>query len=88
MKCPAPSATLAPVTMTLSELDRAVLAFERTWWTEPGAKDDGIRERLGLDPDAYAAALAALVDHPAALAEDPLLVKRLRRQRERRRRRR
>ena len=74
--------------MTLSELDRAVLAFERTWWTEPGAKDDGIRERLGLEPDAYAAALAALVDHPAALAEDPLLVKRLRRARDRRRRRR
>ncbi len=88
MNWPRPSATLAGVTMTLSDLDRAVLAFERTWWTEPGAKDDGIRERLGLDPDAYAAALAALVDHPAALAEDPLLVTRLRRQRERRRSRR
>src|SRR5262249_48157156 len=51
LMCPSPSATLASVTMTLSELDRAVLAFERSWWTEPGAKDDGIRERLGLDPD-------------------------------------
>jgi hypothetical protein len=75
------------VTAILSDLDRAVLAFERGWWTEPGAKDDAIRDRLGLDPDSYAATLAALVDHPGALAEDPLLVKRLRRQRERRRRR-
>jgi hypothetical protein len=72
----------------LSDRDRAVLSFERTWWTEPGPKDDGIRQRLGLEPDEYAVRLAALVDHPGALAEDPLLVKRLRRQRERRRRRR
>ena len=70
----------------LTDLDRAVLEFERTWWLGPGIKDDLIVSRLGLDADGYAAALGALVDHPEALAADPLVVKRLRRMRDRRRR--
>ncbi len=70
----------------LTDLDRSALELERTWWLEPGIKDDLIAARLGLDPDAYAAVLGSLLDHPEALAADPLVVKRLRRMRDRRRR--
>ena len=71
---------------SLTDLDRAVLEFERTWWLGPGIKDDLIGSRLGLDPAGYAELLGSLVDHPDALAADPLVVKRLRRMRDRRRR--
>jgi len=39
--------------MALSERDRAILDFERTWWTEPGPKDAAIRARFGVSPTRY-----------------------------------
>ena len=63
----------------LTRREHDMLAFERQWWRSPGAKDAAIRERFGLTPTRYYQALNALVDRPAALAADPLLVKRLRR---------
>ena len=39
--------------MALSERDRAILDFERTWWTEPGPKDAAIRTRFGVSPTRY-----------------------------------
>jgi hypothetical protein len=70
----------------LGERERAILDFERTWWTEPGAKEPAIRERFGLSATRYYQLLAELIDIDAALAYDPLVVRRLRRTRERRRR--
>jgi hypothetical protein len=63
-----------------------VLAFERSWWSHAGAKDDAIRERFGVTAADYYRALAEIIDHPDATAHDPLLVRRLRRQRVTRRR--
>jgi hypothetical protein len=56
-----------------------MLAFERQWWRRPGAKETAIRDRFGLAPTRYYQVLNALVDRPAALEADPLLVRRLRR---------
>ena len=63
----------------LTGREHEMLAFERQWWRHAGAKETAIRERFGLAPTRYYQALNALVDRPAALAADPLLVRRLRR---------
>lgn len=70
----------------LSDRDRAILAFERQWWTFSGAKDEGIRAQFDMTSTRYYQILNALLDDPAALAHDPLLVKRLRRLRTERQR--
>lgn len=72
--------------MAITDRDRAILDFERGWWTEPGPKDTAIRERFELSGTRYYQLLAELVDDPEAAEYDPLLVRRLRRMRERRRR--
>jgi hypothetical protein len=71
--------------MSLSERDRAVLEYERCWWTQAGRKEDGIRERFGLSGARYRQILGALIDSEEAEAYDPLLVRRLRRARDQRR---
>ena len=72
--------------MALTDRDRAILDFERSWWTEAGPKDSAIRERFELSGTRYYQLLTELLDDPDALDHDPLLVRRLRRVRERRRR--
>ncbi len=71
---------------TLSERDQAVLAFERQWWKYAGAKEQAIRELFDMSATRYYQVLNALIDDPAALAHDPMLVKRLRRMRSSRQR--
>lgn len=63
----------------LTRRERAVLAFERQWWRHAGAKEQAIRERFDLSPTRYYQVLNALLDSPAALAAEPVLVARLRR---------
>jgi hypothetical protein len=63
-----------------------MLAFERHWWRQAGAKETAIRDRFGVPPTRYYQALNALVDRSEALAADPLLVRRLRRVRSARQR--
>lgn len=70
----------------LSERDRAILDFERSWWAEPGSKEVAIRERFELSATRYYQILNELIDTPAASSYDPLVVRRLRRLRDRRRR--
>ncbi|WP_187697849.1 MULTISPECIES: DUF3263 domain-containing protein [Cellulomonas] len=70
----------------LSERDQAVLAFERQWWKYAGAKEQAIRELFDMSATRYYQLLNALIDDPAALAHDPMLVKRLRRMRSSRQR--
>ena len=72
--------------MGLSARDRAILDFERTWWTQPGPKEGAIRKRFGLSPARYYRLLGELVDSSDADAYDPLVVRRLRRLRDQRRR--
>ena len=68
----------------LSELEIKMLEFERTWWRHAGAKESSIKELFNLTPPAYYQLLNNLIDRPAALMEEPLLVKRLLRLREQR----
>jgi hypothetical protein len=70
----------------LSARDVEILAFERQWWKFAGAKEQAVRDKFGMSATRYYQTLNALIDDPAALAHDPLLVKRLRRLREARQR--
>jgi Protein of unknown function (DUF3263) len=63
----------------LSRRDREILVFERQWWKYAGAKEHAIRELFDMSSTRYYQVLNTLIDNPAALAVDPLLVKRLRR---------
>src|SRR5437588_12501285 len=71
--------------MALSDRERAILDFERSWWLEPGPKEAAIQQRLQLSSTSYYRALGDLMDSDDALAYDPLVVRRLRRLRARRR---
>ena len=66
---------------TLSDRDRRVLEFERQWWKYAGAKEQAIRDLFEMSGTRYYQILNGLIDDPAALAFDPMLVKRLRRMR-------
>jgi hypothetical protein len=63
--------------LTLREQE--ILAFERQWWKYAGAKEQAVRELFDLSATRYYQVLNAILDKPAALEADPLLVKRLRR---------
>jgi hypothetical protein len=63
-----------------------MLEFERTSWTFDEPKDVLIRARFQCSADAYYEELNELIDRPEALELDPLVVRRLHRQRLRRRR--
>ena len=70
----------------LTEREARILAFERNWWRQPGAKEQAIRDMLGMSATRYYQVLNELIDRPEALAFEPVLVKRLRRQRAKRQR--
>ncbi|GAA4145358.1 hypothetical protein GCM10022251_05770 [Phytohabitans flavus] len=63
----------------LSERERMILAFESKWWKHAGAKEQAIRDEFDLSATRYYQLLNGLLDNPAALAHDPVLVGRLRR---------
>ncbi|PFG39185.1 uncharacterized protein DUF3263 [Georgenia soli] len=70
----------------LSETEAAILGFERQWWKYAGAKETAIRELFDMSATRYYQVLNQLLDSEAALAADPMLVKRLRRMRSSRQR--
>jgi len=72
--------------MALSDRDRAILDFERSWWTQHGSKERAIRQHFEFSPTRYYQVLNELLESPEAVAYDPLVVRRLRRLRSRRRR--
>jgi len=80
---PGPGNLLA---MALTERDRAILDFERSWWSESGPKELAIQERFELSATRYYQLLGELLESDDALAYDELVVRRLRRLRDRRRR--
>jgi hypothetical protein len=63
----------------LTDSDRALLAIEAKWWSAWGRKESAIREATGLSTTAAMQQVNKLIDSEAALAHDPLTVKRLRR---------
>lgn len=72
--------------MALTDRDKAILDFERSWWAEPGAKEQAIRDRFELSATRYYQLLGELTASDEAMSYDPLLVRRLRRMRDTRRR--
>jgi hypothetical protein len=65
----------------LSDRERELLAFERSWWKEEGSKERAVRARFAMSATRYYQLLNELIDRPEALAEDPMLIRRLRRRR-------
>jgi hypothetical protein len=63
--------------MELSQLDADILDFERSWWKHAGVKERAIKERFDMSATRYYQLLNALLENPAALEHDPILVKRL-----------
>ena len=72
--------------VALTQRDRDILDFERSWWSATAPKDVQIRERFELSATRYYQVLGEMLDTDDAMAYDPLVVRRLRRQRDRRRR--
>ena len=72
--------------MALTQRDREILDFERTWWDSPAPMDVQILERFELSATRYQQLLTTLLEDEEAMVYDPLVVRRLQRQRERRRR--
>lgn len=70
----------------LTERQVSIIEFEATWWMQDEARDLAIRARFSCSTEEYYQELNQVLDHPDALSVDPLVVRRLRRQRERRRR--
>jgi hypothetical protein len=79
LAAPDPDATAGSA---LRERDRRILDFEREWIRHPGAKDEAVRQEFGLTPARYYQVLNAVIDLPAAIVYDPMLVRRLQRVRD------
>ena len=69
--------TAADTREGLSERDREIIAFERQWWKYAGSKETAIRELFDMSATRYYQVLNGLIDDPAAIAHDPMLMKRL-----------
>lgn len=63
----------------LDQRDMDILDFERSWWKHAGVKEQAIRERFSMSATRYYQLLNEILENPAALEYDPILVKRLRR---------
>ncbi len=66
-------------TPALTEREERILAFESKWWKHAGSKEQAIRDTFALSSTRYYQLLNGLLDNPAALAHDPVLIGRLRR---------
>jgi hypothetical protein len=70
----------------LTAREAEILEFERQWWRLAGAKEQAVADRFQLSSTRYYQLLNGLIDRPAALRADPMLVKRLQRLRSQRER--
>jgi hypothetical protein len=70
----------------LGERASAMIQFEASWFLLGEERHEAIRARFACSVEEYTLELNRVIDHPDALAIDPLVVRRLRRHRERRHR--
>jgi hypothetical protein len=63
----------------LSGRNIEILDFERSWWKHAGVKEQAIKERFEMSATRYYQVLNELIEEPAAMAHDPILIKRLKR---------
>ena len=71
--------------MTLTERDIAIINFERSAWKSSQTKHQSIRQAFSISPSRYYQLRDSLLDNPEALQFDPLVIKRLQRDRKVRR---
>ncbi len=71
--------TEEPLPEGLGRRELDILQFERQWWQYAGNKEQAIRDMFSLSATRYYQVLNQIIDNPAALAAEPLLVRRLRR---------
>lgn len=64
----------------LTPRDRVILTFEERVWAHDGAKIDAIATTFGMTPTVYYQHVLRIVALPAAVAEFPMLTKRIQRQ--------
>lgn len=69
----------------LTDLERRILAFAAKDYRQPGARHLGIAAEFDMPAVRFDQLLNVLIDKPAALVADPVLVNRLRRVRQARR---
>lgn len=65
--------------MGMDQLDdrgRETLDFEGSWWKCAGANETTVRERFGESATRSYRRLNTLIDHPAAMAHDPMTARR------------
>jgi hypothetical protein len=70
----------------LDDIAKAMLRIEDKVWRYAGAKEQAIREQFDLSATQFYQRLNSLIETEAAMAFNPLLVKRLRRMRAQRQR--
>lgn len=70
----------------LDERSQQILTLEKLWWKYAGAKEQAITKQFSMSTTNYYQLLNQLIETDAALAYDPMLVKRLRRARSTKRR--
>ena len=75
-----------PAVEPLTDLETAVLTFAVRTFRHAGVREEAITVELGLTPWRYEQILGQVLDNPAALVAEPMLVNRLRRLRATRRR--
>ena len=71
--------------MTLTERDMAIIDFERSAWKSSETQHQSIRQAFSISPARYYQLRDSLLDKPEALQFDPLVIKRLQRDRKVRR---
>lgn len=63
----------------MTDIEMAILDFEREWWRHAGAKDREVSHRWGISASEYDRLLVAIAVRPEAMAYDALTVRRIRR---------
>lgn len=63
----------------MTEIEMAILDFEREWWRHAGSRDREVSQRWGMSAPEYDRRLAAIAVRSEAMAYDPLTVRRIRR---------
>lgn len=75
--------TVAPG--VLADDERAMLRLAAEFWANAAAKERAISDRFGVTPVGFYQRVARLIELPAALVAEPVVVHRLQRIRDRRR---
>ena len=71
--------------MELTERQKSIIEFERTAWQTDISKETAIRQLFTISPSRYYQIRDDLIDLPEAMKFDPMVIRRLQKQRKFRR---